>query len=310
MRQATSPPEVVRYLVGFIPDDSGADAVALGRFLVTGSGSELAVCTVVPQTATGGDAAFAQPGYGDLVAEKLRPAYEQVQADLAPLTATCSVRFARSVSVGLLNYAAEIGATMLVLGSARRAVSGRYAVGSLAGLLQHSSPVPLAFAPQGFAQAGVDAIRRVACGFNDSPDSTHALQAAVDLSRAHQVPLQLVTFLFPEYHYLRHVPGLTSLEDDPQERAAGAAQLLTEVAESLPDDIRVETYVRSGGNIAQAVARAEWRDGDLLVLGSAPMGPFARVFLGSTALKLLRCCPVPVVAVPRPDSAKERGRRR
>lgn len=308
MKQAASAPEVVRHLVGFIPDDSGADAVALGRFLVTGSNGELSVCTVVPQTATGGDAAFGGRGYGDLVADKLRPAYEQVKADLAPVTATCSVRFSRSVSVGLLDYAAEIGATMLVLGSARSAVSGRYSVGSLAGLLQHSSPVPLAFAPQGFAQAGVDGIRRVVCGFNDSPDSAQALQAAVDLSRAHQVPLQLVTFLFPEYRYLRHVPGLGSLDEDPVHRAANAAQLLADVAENVPDDIRVETFVRSGGNIAQAVARAQWSDGDLLVLGSAPIGPLARVFLGSTALKLLRCCPVPVVAVPRPDSAKERVR--
>lgn len=303
MDQGPSPPGFDHSLVGFVPDDSGADAVALGRMLATDSGAQLSVCTVVPQTAAGGDTEFDSPGYGALVADKLRPAYEQVKADLAPVEATCSVRLARSVAEGLLDYAVEIGATMIVLGSARSGVSGRYAVGSLAGLLQHSSHVPLAFAPEGFAQAGVGTIQRVVCGYNESVDSPQALQAAADLSRAHQVPLQLVTFVFPEYPHLRHVPGLGSLDDDPVKRSAEAEQLLAEVAGSLPDDVRVETHVRSGGNIAQAVARAEWRDGDLMVLGSASMGPLARVFLGSTALKLLRCCPVPVIAVPRSEAA-------
>lgn len=303
MDQGPSSPPVDHYLVGFVPDESGADAVALGRMLATGGEARLSVCTVVPQTAGGGDTAFASPGYGALVAEKLRPAYDQVTSDLAPLEATCSVRLARSVAEGLLAYADEIGAAMLVLGSARSGVSGRYAVGSLAGLLQHSSHVPLAFAPEAFSQSGVGTIQRVVCGYNESVDSRQALQAAVALSRAHQVPLQLVTFVFPQYPHLRHVPGLGSFDYDPTKRSADAEELLATVAEGLPDDIRVDTHVRSGGNIAQAVARAEWRDGDLLVLGSASMGPFARVFLGSTAVKLLRCCPVPVIAVPRPADA-------
>lgn len=306
---ATEHTKAQHVLVGFVPTDSGADAVALGRLLVGGRGDELTVCTVVPTTATGGDAAYGGRGYGDLVAERLRPAYEQVKADLVPLEASFSVRFARSVSMGLLDYAAETGATMLALGSARSSVSGRYAIGSLASLLQHSSTVPLAFAPDGFAQAKVDRVQRVACGVNDSPDSSQALELALRLCRTHQVPLQLVTFVFPEYAHLRQMPGLGSLANDPPDRVAAAHRLLSDVAEQLPDDIEVETFVRTGGNIAQAVARAEWRDGDLLVLGSAPIGPFARVFLGSTAVKLLRCCPVPVIAVPRPPAGRDGDRR-
>ncbi|MDN5766236.1 MAG: universal stress protein [Humibacillus sp.] len=296
-----SSPTPQTLLVSFVPTDAGADAVALGRLLARASTDRLVVCSVAPQTASGGDAGFGGRGYGDLVVGQLQPAYEQVKADLAPVEAEFTVRFAGSVAVGLLDYAAELGATMLVLGSARSGLSGRYAIGSLAGLLQHSSPVPLAFAPDGFAEVRVETIRRVACAYNDSPDSRQALELALELCRAHQVPLQLVTFVFPEYPHLRQMPGLSSLADDRTARAAAADQLLAEVADGLPDDIEVETCVRTGGNIAQAVARAEWRDGDVLVLGSAPMGPFARVFLGSTALKLLRCCPVPVIAVPRPD---------
>lgn len=44
---------------------------------------------------------------------------------------------------------------------------------------------------------------------------------------------------------------------------------------------------------------AGWSDGDLLVVGSSRLGPIARVFLGSTATRILRAAPVPVVVVPR-----------
>lgn len=119
------------------------------------------------------------------------------------------------------------------------------------------------------------------------------------MSRTYEVPLCLVNFVFPEYPSLRHVTGMRALRDDPHEARKAAKRLLAEVAATVPDDVEVVTRVRSGGNVAQAVARAEWQDGDLLVLGSTPLGPLAQVFLGSTALKLLRTCPVPVVAVPR-----------
>jgi nucleotide-binding universal stress UspA family protein len=47
------------------------------------------------------------------------------------------------------------------------------------------------------------------------------------------------------------------------------------------------------------VAAAGWSDGDLLVVGSSRLGPLARVFLGSTATRIVRAAPVPVVVVPR-----------
>ncbi len=299
MTQTTPPTGGTHCVVGYVPESSGDDAVALGRMLTSGTSDPLTVCTVIANTATGGDAAFGSVGYGDLMAEKLKPYLEQVKADLAPIEATCTVCLATSVATGLLDYCAERGGTVIALGSARNSVSGRYAVGSMAGLLQHASPIPLAFAPAGFAHAGVHEVHRVVCGYNESPDSEQALRAAVALSRAHDAPLQIVYFVFPEHPGLRHLAGRGSHDPSQAHQNERAAQLLATAANAVPDDVAVETFVRTGGNVAQAVARAEWADGDLLVLGSAPMGPLARVFLGSTALKLIRCCPVPVVAVPR-----------
>lgn len=305
MTQVTMLSNPARYVAAFVPDATGADAVALGRFLCAGTDAKLTVCTVVPHTATGGDAAYGSLGYGTVVAEKLQPIFDDLKAELATLDVTYAVRLAPSVGIGLLEYVSQTEASLLILGSARTGASGRYAVGSVGGLLQHASPVPLAFAPQGFAQVGAESVRRVVCGYSSSPDSPQALATAVELCRTHGAPLQLVTFVFPDYPLIRHLPGLGSSGFEAGAESEAARRNLEEVAATVPDDIHVETFARAGGNIAQAVARAEWHDGDLLVLGSAPMGPFARVFLGSTALKLVKCCPVPVIAVPRPPKPKK-----
>ena len=67
---------------------------------------------------------------------------------------------------------------------------------------------------------------------------------------------------------------------------------------------RVETVVGYGENWDEALEDVEWRDGDVLVVGSSAVGPFARVFLGSRASKIVRHSPVPVVVVPRHAAAE------
>lgn len=122
------------------------------------------------------------------------------------------------------------------------------------------------------------ALRRCFRTHSTSPDSPQALAAAIELCRTHGAPLQLVTFVFPDYPLIRHLPGLGSAGFEAGTPSETARRDLDVVAATVPDDIQVQTFVRTGGNIAQAVARAEWHDGDLLVLGSAPMGRIARVF--------------------------------
>ena len=60
-----------------------------------------------------------------------------------------------------------------------------------------------------------------------------------------------------------------------------------------------ETHVAAGAGWAGALAAGDWLPGDVLVVGSSRHGPLARVFLGSTATKIVRASPVPVVVVPR-----------
>jgi len=62
------------------------------------------------------------------------------------------------------------------------------------------------------------------------------------------------------------------------------------------DDIQLISA--TGSDWSDAVSSVDWVDGDLLVLGSSSTHRLAQVFLGSSALKIVRHAPVPVVIVP------------
>jgi nucleotide-binding universal stress UspA family protein len=53
------------------------------------------------------------------------------------------------------------------------------------------------------------------------------------------------------------------------------------------------------------VNKLEWRDGDLIMVGSSRLGAPRRLFLGSTAAKMLRVLEVPMIVVPREQFSDE-----
>ena len=57
--------------------------------------------------------------------------------------------------------------------------------------------------------------------------------------------------------------------------------------------------VVDGRTVEDAVSKLDWRDGDLIMVGSSRLSAPKRLFLGSTAAKMLRVLDVPMVVVPR-----------
>jgi nucleotide-binding universal stress UspA family protein len=53
--------------------------------------------------------------------------------------------------------------------------------------------------------------------------------------------------------------------------------------------------------VESAVRKLEWQDGDLIMVGSCRLAQPRRLFLGSTAAKMLRVLPVPMVVVPKQE---------
>ncbi|MBJ7350974.1 MAG: universal stress protein, partial [Rhodococcus sp.] len=86
---------------------------------------------------------------------------------------------------------------------------------------------------------------------------------------------------------------------DTRGRQVGAAQENLELAaRTLPGIEGLESVVADGSTLDEAVGNLEWKPGDVLLLGSSRLATPKRVFLGSSAAKILRAAPVPVVVVP------------
>lgn len=60
-----------------------------------------------------------------------------------------------------------------------------------------------------------------------------------------------------------------------------------------------EVVVADGDSIEAAVAELDWRPGEILLAGSGRLAQPRRLFLGTTAAKMLHQIPVPMVLVPR-----------
>jgi nucleotide-binding universal stress UspA family protein len=63
----------------------------------------------------------------------------------------------------------------------------------------------------------------------------------------------------------------------------------------------VTAAVADGPTVEAAVNKLEWHDGDLIMVGSSRLGAPRRIFLGSTAAKMLRVLEVPMVVVPKEE---------
>ncbi|NEK59069.1 universal stress protein [Geodermatophilus sabuli] len=284
-------------VVGSSVDRSDDAALQLAGVLARTAGEDVVVATV---TARGFPDPRADREYRQWVAGVVRAGQDAAVATLvaAGVDAVRTVTVeATSVPAGLVSAVREAQGSLLVLGPAATAPAGRFQAGSVTEHLLHSSPVPLALAPAPCPPA--DRLTRLSCAWAGTDRSRAALDWTRRAAAAWDVPVRLLTFA-PEREPM--LPSETGLHVERLVSGTWAGQAQQELdalaAAWTGPGAAPETLVAGGRGWAGAVAAVPWRPGDLLVLGSSRLGPLARVFLGSTATKIVRSAPVPVVLVP------------
>jgi nucleotide-binding universal stress UspA family protein len=189
-----------------------------------------------------------------------------------------------------------VEADIVIVGGSGGGLAGSYSLGSVVNELLHSSPVPVAVAPRGTRESKVERVREVTCAIGQREGADLLLDTAVRLSRAAGTPLRLVSLvaLDPTFGALR------GDADAVRQRALDHAQKTLEAAQSaLPEGFPVTSTIVDGDTVEDAVSKLEWHDGDLIMVGSSRLSAPKRLFLGSTAAKMLRVLDVPMVVVPR-----------
>jgi nucleotide-binding universal stress UspA family protein len=290
----------MNYLVGLTADRGGRDALALGRMLARSGDVTLTVCIVLPEVwghpslarVDAEYAAFLTRYAEDTIAEAREFIGDVVQAEYVSTSA-------RTATEGLTSTATQTDAGLVVLGSARHGPFGRFAVGSVTNEMLHTAPVPVVLTPRGYSPASDARLRRVTCAFAGSTRSRTAFDAAVQLSKRHDVPLRLITLVVRDRQMYPSQVGYDAERLVAEQWRAQAEEAQNRALATLPDDVPVEASVVSGRNWEDALDSLPWEEGEVLVVGSSRLGPVRRVFLGSNSTKIVRSSPVPVVVIPR-----------
>jgi nucleotide-binding universal stress UspA family protein len=285
-----------RIVVGYTADDSGADALALGTRLARAGEAILDVVMVLPSEARNSTVPT-DTGYERYLKgqsrEWLAEASESLDDD-DEVTQSLHVRYAESFAEGLITAAHEFGASLIVVGAARGGILGRARIGSVANELLHSSDVPVALAPAGSRDVPVSqGLTRITAAIGTRPGADALLEASVRLARSTHAPLRLVS-LVPIDLPAGLDEGLVELTG-----AVHADEVLLAARRELPANLDATAVAGTGATIEEAVAGLDWHEGEVVLVGSSRLATPRHLFLGSTAAKMLRELPVPMIVVPR-----------
>lgn len=278
----------MRYVVGYTPNERGADAVALASALARAQGAQLDLVYVVDK---GLHVAHEVASGHDLAREKAIQDAQREGLSLVPedVPVEFHARHAESFAAGLIEAAVDYEAGLIVVGAASNGLFKRHTVGTVANALLHASPVPVALAPRGYRRT--EPISRLTLAVGQRPGAEAAIDVAIGAAGRRSVPLRMVSLVELD------------AEGDPGE-VVNAAHIhantvLTEASRRLPEGHQVTVEVAHGRTIEECIDDLEWDDGEILIVGSSRLAERNKLFIGSTANKVLRALPVPMVVIPR-----------
>lgn len=284
-----------RIVVGCTATDAGDDAVALAARLARATGASLDLVIVLPG---GEDRSVITPpnaGYDAYLRERadewLARAAAQVPAELESRR---HVRYGESVAEGLIAFADETEARMIVVGAAEGGFGLRHRLGTVASELLHYSDVPVVLAPDESRLIDADSgVSRITAAIGTRAGADAVLAASVALAAATGAGLRLLSLVTVD------LPASVDTGVIRLAGAAHAADVLQRARAALPAGVEAEAVVAEGEDVEDAVRGIAWLPGELALVGSSRLAQPRRLFLGSTAAKMLHELPVPLVVVPR-----------
>jgi nucleotide-binding universal stress UspA family protein len=177
-------------------------------------------------------------------------------------------------------------ADLVVVGSSRRGVVGRAFLGDDTRAALNGAPCAVAVAPTGYGEHPGE-IRRVGVGYDGSPESEHALEAARALAAEHKAKLSACTAVAVPLAGLG--PGPLPLSDTIDRLVGDARERIAA--------LDVEPHAAYGATVE--VLASYSASLELLVVGSRGYGPIGRLAHGSTSNGLARSARCAVLVLPR-----------
>lgn len=152
-------------------------------------------------------------------------------------------------------------------------------------------------------------IKRILCPVDFSPASDHAAEYATHLAKNNDASLRLfhvVSPLIPSaYEYPIDTTGLIK----SMEKAA-TRQLSRLVNRLKKTGLKVEGVIQVGDTVGQIKDEIESYKPDLVTMGTHGRGLLDRLFLGSTAERVVRAALCPVMVIPPSSKAAPKAKPR
>lgn len=282
--------------VGYLATPTGDDGIALASALAKTFDATVDVLLVVREELPDG-----HPGrveYQQLLINRGEQWVAKAVAALAEdgVSANSSVTVGESFAESLIQFAEQNSSDLIVVGGARDGFFGRHTIGPVTGALLHSSPIPVALAPRGYAEDPDESIVAVTAAVPTKPGDDNPLPFAITLASAAGLGIRMLSLVSAE----NLAEAGSAKEVRALQRTAAEENLLL-AARALPDAPEIESLVADGMTLESALKKLKWEDGDLLVVGSSRFAAPRRIFLGSTAARILAGVDVPVIVVPRDE---------
>ncbi|MGW0454344.1 universal stress protein [Gordonia sputi] len=281
-----------RVAVGYLATQSGDDGVALGAAIATKTGAAIdLICVVHPVPYDG------QPGI-DQYMERLENQAAEWLADGASripegIEVRTVVTVHESFTEGLIEVAEQSGAAMIVVGGTGDGIISRHTLGTVSTELLHSSPLPVALAPRGYARRSDVVIDMITVAVPVKKSASDPLPFAIRFAEAASIDVRLLSLV-----------SLDPTVDDSslavrKQQVDVARKLLEHTRDQLDVDLEVDVLVADGDTLDEALDNLPWDANDIVAVGSGHLGADNRVFLGTTAARILRWTTAPVIVVPK-----------
>jgi nucleotide-binding universal stress UspA family protein len=280
--------------VGYLATPTGDDGVALASALAKTFDAEVNVVLVVRQEMPDGHPGRAE--YQKLLVNRGEEWVSQAVGALADrgVNAGSTVLVGESFAESLINFAEEKNSDLIVIGGARDGIFSGHVIGSVTGALLHCSPIPVALAPRGYHEDPPDTVTAVTAAVPTRPGEDNPLPFALTLASAAGLPIRMVSLVSAEI-----LTEAESAREVRQIQVAAAEENLVLAARALPDAPEIDSLVADGLTLESALKKLNWDYADLLVVGSSRFAAPRRIFLGSTAARILAGTDAPVIVVPR-----------
>jgi len=304
---------MIRIQKVLVPTDfseTSRGAVNYGLSLALQYEARLVLCHVVPATAM---LATAFPAESFSIESDQLAQVQLELPSLIPETSRGRVGLRIVTRIGrvmdeLLAIIDEEEPDVVVMGTHGRSGAERLFLGSTTERLLRKSPVPvLTVSRQESADpatAGLPrALHRIVYATDFSPHSDSGLRAAAELARAARAELVILhvlqNFDIGYFGKARSIILYSASQIDSWRQQA--LDSLEDAVASVRDSVDVKSVMASG-TPAQVILRvAADRDADLIVINLHGKGFLDRALLGSTAERVIRMSPIPVLAIPQRD---------